>query len=156
MLVDMVLYRAQQPEVWSRGVIVSNVASQVGALECCLALHRLPTYIGFSAHRTVAASAVQCNGFVSIQALALLFPSLCRNRRFQALQKTYEQLSETILHTVRVDIRCRVWHHLDLALSPPCAQDPPSCCTPSLGSTRRLEHQYNTSHCLCYPSMAQS
>lgn len=36
--------------------------------------------------------------------------------RFQALQKTYEQLSETILHTVRVDIRCRVWHHLDLAL----------------------------------------
>ncbi|KAI0785469.1 Sec8 exocyst complex component-specific domain-containing protein [Irpex lacteus] len=36
--------------------------------------------------------------------------------RFQALLKTYEQLSESILHTVRVDIRCRVMHHLDLAL----------------------------------------
>ncbi|KAI0347837.1 Sec8 exocyst complex component-specific domain-containing protein [Trametopsis cervina] len=36
--------------------------------------------------------------------------------RFQALQKTYEQLSESILHTIRIDIRCRVMHHLDLAL----------------------------------------
>ncbi|KAI0080371.1 hypothetical protein K474DRAFT_1590049 [Panus rudis PR-1116 ss-1] len=36
--------------------------------------------------------------------------------RFQALHKTYEQLSEVILHTIRVDIRCRVMHYLDLAL----------------------------------------
>ncbi|KAJ3554644.1 hypothetical protein NM688_g3000 [Phlebia brevispora] len=36
--------------------------------------------------------------------------------RFQALLKTYEQLSESILYTVRSDIRCRVMHHLDLAL----------------------------------------
>ncbi|CAL1695106.1 unnamed protein product [Somion occarium] len=36
--------------------------------------------------------------------------------RFQALHKTYEQLSEVILHTIRVDIRCRVIHHLDLAV----------------------------------------
>ncbi|THH02605.1 hypothetical protein EW026_g281 [Hermanssonia centrifuga] len=30
--------------------------------------------------------------------------------------KTYEQLSESILYTIRGDIRCRVLHHLDLAL----------------------------------------
>ena len=36
--------------------------------------------------------------------------------RFQALHQTYDQLSEVILHTIRVDIRCRVAHHLDLAL----------------------------------------
>ncbi|KAH8099379.1 Sec8 exocyst complex component-specific domain-containing protein [Cristinia sonorae] len=36
--------------------------------------------------------------------------------RFQALLKTYEQLSEAILHTIHVDVRCRVMHHLNLAL----------------------------------------
>ncbi|THH28293.1 hypothetical protein EUX98_g5894 [Antrodiella citrinella] len=36
--------------------------------------------------------------------------------RFQALLKTYEQLSEAILHTLHVDVRCRVMHHLNLAL----------------------------------------
>ncbi|TCD59885.1 hypothetical protein EIP91_011260 [Steccherinum ochraceum] len=36
--------------------------------------------------------------------------------RFQALLKTYEQLSEAILHTIHADMRCRVLHHLDLAL----------------------------------------
>ena len=36
--------------------------------------------------------------------------------RFQALLKTYDQLSESILYTIRADIRCRVMHHLDLAL----------------------------------------
>ncbi|KAI0322694.1 Sec8 exocyst complex component-specific domain-containing protein [Amylostereum chailletii] len=35
--------------------------------------------------------------------------------RFHALLKTYDQLSELILHTMRVDIRCRVSHYLDLA-----------------------------------------
>jgi len=36
--------------------------------------------------------------------------------RFQALLKTYEQLSELIIDTIRVDIRCRVMHYLDSAL----------------------------------------
>ncbi|KAL4241814.1 Exocyst complex component Sec8 [Abortiporus biennis] len=36
--------------------------------------------------------------------------------RFQALHRTYEQLAENILYTIRIDIRCRVMHHLDLAL----------------------------------------
>jgi len=36
--------------------------------------------------------------------------------RFQALHMTYNQLAELILHTIRVDIRCRVMHHLDLGL----------------------------------------
>ncbi|KAI0068285.1 hypothetical protein BV25DRAFT_1793562 [Artomyces pyxidatus] len=36
--------------------------------------------------------------------------------RFHALLKTYEQLSELILHTIRIDIRCRGAHYLDLAL----------------------------------------
>ncbi|TFY68131.1 hypothetical protein EVG20_g3687 [Dentipellis fragilis] len=36
--------------------------------------------------------------------------------RFHALLKTYEQLSEIILHTIRVDVRCRAAHYLDLAL----------------------------------------
>ena len=38
------------------------------------------------------------------------------HRRFHALLKTYDQLSEMILHTVRIDVRCRVAHYLDLAM----------------------------------------
>lgn len=37
-------------------------------------------------------------------------------RRFQALHLTYVQLAELILYTIRIDIRCRAIHHLDLAL----------------------------------------
>ncbi|KAJ7225698.1 exocyst complex component sec8 [Mycena pura] len=36
--------------------------------------------------------------------------------RFQALLQTYEQLSELILDSIRVDIRCRTIHYLDSAL----------------------------------------
>ncbi|KAH9857960.1 Sec8 exocyst complex component-specific domain-containing protein [Lenzites betulinus] len=36
--------------------------------------------------------------------------------RFQALHMTYVQLAELVLYTVRIDVRCRVIHHLDLAL----------------------------------------
>jgi exocyst complex component 4 len=36
--------------------------------------------------------------------------------RFQALLKTYEQLAELILHTIRIDIRCRTIHYLDAAM----------------------------------------
>ena len=38
------------------------------------------------------------------------------NMRFHALLKTYEQLSELILHTIRVDIHCRTIYHLESAL----------------------------------------
>ncbi|KAL0071792.1 exocyst subunit [Marasmius tenuissimus] len=36
--------------------------------------------------------------------------------RFQALVKTYDQLSDLILDTVRIDVRCRTFHYLDLAM----------------------------------------
>ncbi|KAJ4485935.1 Sec8 exocyst complex component-specific domain-containing protein [Lentinula aciculospora] len=36
--------------------------------------------------------------------------------RFQALLRTYEQLSELILHTIRVDVRCRTVYYLGLAM----------------------------------------
>ncbi|KAH8991923.1 Sec8 exocyst complex component-specific domain-containing protein [Lactarius akahatsu] len=36
--------------------------------------------------------------------------------RFHALLKTYDQLSELILHSVRIDVRCRIAHCLDLAM----------------------------------------
>ncbi|KAI3622267.1 sec8 exocyst complex component specific domain-containing protein [Moniliophthora roreri] len=36
--------------------------------------------------------------------------------RFQALIRTYDQLSDLILDTVRIDIRCRTLHYLDLAM----------------------------------------
>jgi len=36
--------------------------------------------------------------------------------RFHALLKTYDQLSEMILHTVRIDVRCRIAHYLDLTM----------------------------------------
>ncbi|KAI0639631.1 Sec8 exocyst complex component-specific domain-containing protein [Trametes polyzona] len=36
--------------------------------------------------------------------------------RYHALHMTYVQLAELILYTIRIDIRCRVIHHLDLAL----------------------------------------
>ncbi|TBU63725.1 Sec8 exocyst complex component-specific domain-containing protein [Dichomitus squalens] len=42
--------------------------------------------------------------------------SSAMNMRFQALQMTYVQLAELIIDTIRIDIRCRVIHHLDLAL----------------------------------------
>ena len=38
------------------------------------------------------------------------------HRRFHALLKTYEQLLELILHTIRIDVRCRVAHYLKLAM----------------------------------------
>ena len=38
------------------------------------------------------------------------------HRRFHALLKTYDQLSELILHTIRIDVRCRVAHYLNLAM----------------------------------------
>jgi exocyst complex component 4 len=36
--------------------------------------------------------------------------------RFQALLKTYDQLAEVILHTIRIDMRCRTIHYLDAAM----------------------------------------
>ncbi|KAG2350162.1 hypothetical protein BDR05DRAFT_978965 [Suillus weaverae] len=36
--------------------------------------------------------------------------------RFGALLKTYSQLAEIILHTIRIDIRCRTMHYLDAAM----------------------------------------
>ncbi|KAG2154660.1 Sec8 exocyst complex component-specific domain-containing protein [Suillus clintonianus] len=36
--------------------------------------------------------------------------------RFGALLKTYAQLAEIILHTIRIDIRCRTMHYLDAAM----------------------------------------
>ena len=36
--------------------------------------------------------------------------------RFQALLKTYDQLAELILHSIRIDIRCRTIHYLDAAM----------------------------------------
>ncbi|EED77762.1 predicted protein [Postia placenta Mad-698-R] len=36
--------------------------------------------------------------------------------RFQALHMTYAQLAEMVLYSLRIDIRCRAMHHLDLAL----------------------------------------
>ncbi|PCH33923.1 hypothetical protein WOLCODRAFT_135391 [Wolfiporia cocos MD-104 SS10] len=36
--------------------------------------------------------------------------------RFQALHMTYAQLAELIIYSLRIDIRCRAIHHLDLAL----------------------------------------
>jgi hypothetical protein len=36
-------------------------------------------------------------------------------RRFQALLKTYDLLAELILCTIRVDVRCRAFFHLELA-----------------------------------------
>ncbi|KAF5385527.1 hypothetical protein D9757_005437 [Collybiopsis confluens] len=36
--------------------------------------------------------------------------------RFQALLKTYEQLSELILHTIRIDVRCRTVYYLNLTM----------------------------------------
>jgi len=36
--------------------------------------------------------------------------------RFQALLKTYQQLAELILDTIRIDIRCRTIYYLDSAM----------------------------------------
>jgi exocyst complex component 4 len=36
--------------------------------------------------------------------------------RFQALLKTYEQLAEIILHSIRIEVRCRTIHYLDAAM----------------------------------------
>ncbi|KIO33872.1 hypothetical protein M407DRAFT_65131 [Tulasnella calospora MUT 4182] len=36
--------------------------------------------------------------------------------RYEALLKTYEQLAELVIHTIRIEIRCRIIHFLDLAM----------------------------------------
>ena len=37
------------------------------------------------------------------------------SRRFGALLKTYTQLAEIILHTIRIEVRCRTIYYLDAA-----------------------------------------
>jgi len=37
-------------------------------------------------------------------------------RRFQALLKTYEQLAELVLNTIRIDVRCRAIHYLESSM----------------------------------------
>jgi hypothetical protein len=37
-------------------------------------------------------------------------------RRFDALMRTYEQLAEYVLASLRIDTRCRTIHFLDLAM----------------------------------------
>ncbi len=37
-------------------------------------------------------------------------------RRFDALLKTYEQLAEMIIFTIRLDMRCRAIHYLHSAI----------------------------------------
>ncbi|KAG9018863.1 hypothetical protein FRB90_008800 [Tulasnella sp. 427] len=36
--------------------------------------------------------------------------------RYDAILKTYEQLAELVIHTIRIEIRCRIIHFLDLAM----------------------------------------
>jgi len=36
-------------------------------------------------------------------------------RRFGALLKTYTQLAEIILHSIRIEVRCRIIYYLDAA-----------------------------------------
>lgn len=38
------------------------------------------------------------------------------HRRYDALLKAYEQLAELVIHTIRVEIRCRIVHFLNLAM----------------------------------------
>ncbi|KAG1768897.1 hypothetical protein EV702DRAFT_712292 [Suillus placidus] len=52
----------------------------------------------------------------AIHSLANLVFSREISRRFGALLKTYSQLAEIILHTIRIDIRCRTMHYLDAAM----------------------------------------
>ncbi|KAG6830294.1 hypothetical protein H0H92_001372 [Tricholoma furcatifolium] len=44
-----------------------------------------------------------------------LWLTLCTSR-FQALLKTYEQLSDLILNTIRIDVRCRTIYYLDSSM----------------------------------------
>lgn len=46
----------------------------------------------------------------------LHFFLICLGRRFQALLKTYEQLSGLILDTLRIDLRCRAVFYLEAAM----------------------------------------
>lgn len=48
-------------------------------------------------------------------------------RRFHSLLKTYELLAEIVLFTIRVDIRCRVGHYLDLAVRYVSDAEPSGC-----------------------------
>jgi exocyst complex component 4 len=38
------------------------------------------------------------------------------NSRYQALLKTYEQLSSLILDTIRIEVRCRTMYYIDSAM----------------------------------------
>ena len=114
---DMVLQRAEQPQVGTGGIVVANYTSQARAAERSHSLYTLRPGACSTASRAAAITSVDGNGYVrSLPQVPFRLVLTQKLRRFQALQKTYEQLSESILHTARVDIRCRVWHHLDLAL----------------------------------------
>lgn len=49
-----------------------------------------------------------------MRVVALQINTSCR--RFDALLKTYTQLAELILYTIRIDVRCRTVHYLGLAM----------------------------------------
>lgn len=114
--VDMVLVRVEYFEVGTGGIVVSDDPAQTGAHERNDALHSVRSCACYAGSRTTSATTVRGDGNVSSDVYLIDMILIFFQRRFSALQKTYEQLSESILHTVRVDIRCRVWHHLDLAL----------------------------------------
>jgi len=51
----------------------------------------------------------------------IIYDTHATYRRFGALLKTFAQLAEIILHTIRIDIRCRSIHYLDAAMRLVCA-----------------------------------
>ena len=71
-------------------------------------------------------------------------------RRFDALMKTYEQLAEYVLASLRIDTRCRTIHFLDLAMRRVRVVAlsflvPHSVCRVTTALTVPLENQIHTS-----------
>ncbi|KAG5647569.1 hypothetical protein DXG03_008922 [Asterophora parasitica] len=77
-------------------------------------LSRIAEVLPFGIESERTSSAV-LDEFVLKVYLPQLEEKISENRRFQALLKTYEQLSGLILDSIRIDVRCRTIFYLDSA-----------------------------------------
>lgn len=78
----------------------------------------LPVFTTTCRYWTATTTFDQGNGHVSWlihhPCVTTAYASL--RRRYDALLKAYEQLAELVIHTIRVEMRCRIVHFLDLAM----------------------------------------
>jgi hypothetical protein len=114
----MVYKWAQSVEGYARRQLLPDVGASNGARQHHYCFYPIAAFTQpFRPRRAATAPSFERNGIVCNTGYRM-GPSVLTeyHRRFHALLKTYDQLSELILHTIRIDVRSRVAYYLGLAM----------------------------------------